>query len=163
MILNSRRTFLKSSFLGTAVIVMSGSALFGAVSPLETLSLIQEDLFPHAKALGTNSFAYLTLILHHSRVSDADKAFIRNGVQWLNEEAVKQYKRIYAKLSPQERQNILQIISKEKWGKNWMHTMLLYIFEATLGDPIYGANKKEAGWKWLHFTAGLPRPKVPLL
>ena len=36
--------------------------------------------------------------------------------------------------------------------------MLLYIFEALLSDPVYGANVNEAGWNWLGYAAGLPRP-----
>lgn len=163
MILNSRRNFLKSSFLGGAVIVMSGSELFGPVSPLDTLTLVQEDLFPHAKKLDVNTLGYLTLILHHSRVSDEDKAFIRNGVQWLNEESLKIYKTTYVKLTSKERQKILQIINIQPWGKNWCATILSYIFEAVTSDPVYGVSKKEAGWEWLEFKAGLPRPKEPLL
>ena len=159
MFLNSRRTFLKSTFLTTAVLVMSGTELFGAVSPLQTISLVQEDLFPHAKKLGINSPDYLVLILQHSRVSDDEKAFLRNGVQWLNEEAVAQYKQTYIQLSSNQRQDILQIVSKEKWGRNWIHKMLTYIMEAMLGDPVYGANKDGAGLKWLNHTTGMPQPK----
>lgn len=163
MHLKSRRNFLKSSFLGGAVIVMSGGELFGAVSPLQTLTLVQEDLFPHAKELGINTSAYLTLILNHTRVSDEDKAFIRNGVQWLNEEALKIYKTTYTKLSPEQRQKLLQIINIHLWGKNWCATILAYIFEAVTSDPVYGVSLRESGWKWLDFKAGLPRPKEPLL
>ena len=158
MFLDSRRTFLKSTFLTTAVLVMSGSELFGAVSPLQTLDVVQEDLFPHVKRLGIDSSLYLTLILNHSRVTDEDKKFIRNGVQWLNEEAVLQHKQTYIKLSETKRQHVLKIIAKERWGKNWIDTMLTYLMEAILGDPIYGANKNGAGWKWLDHTSGLPRP-----
>lgn len=163
MILNSRRNFLKSSFLGGAVIVMSGSELFGAVSAPETLTLVQEDLFPYAKEMNINTSAYLTLILHHSRVADEDKAFIRNGVQWLNEESLKIYNTTYTKLEPSKRQKILQIINIQAWGRSWCATILSYIFEAVTSDPVYGVSKKEAGWKWLDFKAGLPRPKEPML
>lgn len=75
MFLNSRRTFLKSTFLTTAVIVMSGTELFGAVSPLQTISAVHEDLFPYAKKLGINSASYLKLILNHSRITEREKAF----------------------------------------------------------------------------------------
>jgi len=163
MFLNSRRIFLKSTFLTTAVLVMSGNKLFGAVSPLQTITVVQEDLFPQAKKLGIKSSAYITLILHHSRVTDDEKAFLRNGVQWLNEEAVSRYKQTYVKLSSNERQNILKSISKEKWGKNWINKMLTYIMEASLGDPIYGANINAAGWTWLNHVSGLPRPKKAYL
>jgi len=32
-----------------------------------------------------------------------------------------------------------------------------------LGDPIYGGNNKEAGWRWLAFSGGEPRPKKAFL
>lgn len=163
MFSNSRRTFLKKSFLSTAVLVMAGDKLFGAITPLETLVVVQEDLFPYAKELGSNASAYISLILNHSRVTDKEKAFIRNGVQWLNEEAILQYKKLYTQLSPANRQNILQTISNEKWGERWLTTILTYTMEAMLGDPIYGINKNESGWKWLNHTAGIPRPTKALL
>ena len=163
MPLNSRRTFLKTTFFTTAVLVMSGSELFGAVSPIQTMTLVQEDLFPHASELGINSFVYFKIILNHSRVSSDDKEFLRNGVQWLNEEAIKTDKKIYTKLSTKQRQKILYQISKEEWGESWISTILTYIMEATLGDPIYGANKNGAGWRWLNHASGLPRPKKAYL
>ncbi|EQB40492.1 hypothetical protein M947_01455 [Sulfurimonas hongkongensis] len=161
--LKTRRSFLKSSFFTTALIIMPKSELFGAVSTLETISLVQEDLSPSIKKLGINGSSYLSLILHHSRVTDDEKEFLKNGVQWLNEEAVFHYKHPYIKLSPSQRQNVLQIISKQRWGDNWIYTMLSYIMEATLSDPIYGANKNGAGWKWLEHIPGLPQPKEPYL
>ncbi len=163
MILKSRRTFLKTSFLTTAVIVMSGGALFGAINPLETILKAQEDLFPHAKKLGVDVRAYLLIILHHSRVTDEDKTFIRNGAQWLNEEAVTQYNLTYPELSADKRQKILKIVSKERWGESWIHRILTYIMEATFSDKVYGVNKNENGQKLLNFTPGMPRPKEPLL
>ena len=163
MIVNSRRTFLKTSFLTAAVIVMSGNELFGAVYPLDTILIAQEDLFPHAKKLGVDIRAYLLIILHHTRVTDEDKTFIRNGAQWLNEAAVNQYRLTYPELSAQKRQKILKIVSKERWGESWIHIILTYMMEATFSDKVYGVNKNENGQKWLNFTPGMPRPKEPLL
>ena len=163
MLLKSRRNFLKSGFLGGAVFVMSGCELFGVVTPLQTIAQVQLDLFPHAHKNNINTPAYLTSILNHSRVTEDNKTFIRNGVKWLNEEAVEMYKKTYVKLSSQERQEVLKSISEARWGESWIHTMLTYIFEAMLSDPIYGANKNEAGWKWLNFRGGLPRPTKALV
>ena len=163
MFLKARRTFLKNTFFTTALMVMPKSELFGATSLLETISLVQEDLFGSIKELGINSSSYLSLILHHSRVADDEKEFLRNGVQWLNEGAILHYKHPYINLSSSQRQNILQIISKQRWGDNWIYTMLTYIVEATLSDPIYGANRDGAGWKWLEHIPGLPQPKEPYL
>jgi hypothetical protein len=157
--LNSRRTFLKAGFLSSAVFVMSGCELFSITTAQDTIKVLQTDLFPKAKELGVNTSSYISIILHHSRVSEEDKTFIKNGVKWLNEEAVTRHKAIYVKLSATQREEVLRAIVKTQWGESFMYNMNSYLFEAMLGDPIYGGNNKEAGWKWLQFIGGLPRPK----
>lgn len=159
----SRRTFLTTAFFGGGVLVMYGATVFGAVSPMQTIQLVQEDLFPHAKSLGIKTDFYLALILEHSKVTQSEKDFLRNGVQWLNEEAVKIYQKMYLKLSYQERQAVLHAIAKQKWGKQWIDKMLTFIMEATLSDQIYGVNPNSATAKWLGFEAGFPRPKEAYL
>ncbi len=160
---NSRRTFLKAGFLSSAVFVMSGCELFSITTSEDTISVLQTDLFPKAKELGVNTASYISVILHHSRVSEEDKAFIKNGVKWLNEEAVKMHKTTYVKLLLTQREEVLREIVKTEWGESFMYNMNSYLFEAMLGDPIYGGNNKEAGWKWLHFSGGQPRPKEMFL
>ena len=142
---------------------MNGCELFSVVTPKETIELVQRDLFPKAAELGINTFVYMSIVLNHSRISDEDKEFIKNGVRWLNEEAVEKYNTTYTKLTSIQRQETLKDISKVRWGDSWINEMLTYALEATLGDPIYGANKSQAGWKWLQFEGGLPRPKEALL
>lgn len=159
----SRRSFFHTTFLSGLVMVMSNNELFASVTPLQTLAIVQEDLFPKEIITSSNSYAYISIIFKHSRVSADNKQFLRNGTKWLNEEAVKQYKNVYTKLSSKERHNILQIIAEESWGESWIKTVLSYILEASLGDPIYGINKNESGWKWLEHASGLPRPKVMYL
>ncbi|MCX6075757.1 MAG: gluconate 2-dehydrogenase subunit 3 family protein [Campylobacterales bacterium] len=163
MILNSRRIFLKTALFGGAVLVMYGATVFGAVSPMQTMALVQEDLFPHAKSLGIKTEAYLTLILSHSKVTPKEKDFLRNGVQWLNEEAVKMYKKMYSNLSESERQAVLKSIAKYKWGEKWINKMLTYIMEATFSDEIYGVCKNSARAAWLKFETGYPHPKEAYL
>lgn len=167
MLLNSRRTFLKETFLTTAVVVMSGTKLFGAVAPLDTISFVQKDLFPDTAGVPTlkdiNALPYLLLVLQHSRVTDLDKNYIRDGVQWLNEEAVEMYNKTYTQLSASQRQSVLKSITQYMWGETWIKTIMTYIYEAMLCDPIYGGNKNEIGWKWLNHTAGKPRPTKALL
>jgi len=160
---NSRRNFLKTSTLTSAVFIAFGCELFAEATTTQTFALVQDDLFPYSKELGVNSSAYMTLILNHSRVTDEDKEFLKNGVKWLNEEAVAKYKNSYTKLSYSQRQNTLKSISQEKWGESWLDMMLTYILEATFSDRVYGVNPKEAGQKWLGFSNGLPKPKEALL
>ena len=159
MKIKSRRTFFKTTFLTSLIMVTNNNSLFASITPLQTLALVQEDLFPKEMITQANAYAYVSLIFKHSRVSAQDKQFLRNGTKWLNEEAVSKYKKVYTKLSPKERQNILELISSTSWGEAWIKTVLSYILEAVLGDPIYGINKATFGWKWLKHTSGLPRPK----
>jgi hypothetical protein len=163
MYLNSRRIFLKNSFLTTAVLLMSNAKVFGAITPIDTLALVQNDLFPYAKDMEVDTRAYINIILHHTRVTDYNKQYIRNGVQWLNEEAIKIHKKTYTELSQSQRENLLKIISKEDWGESWIKDILTYIMEAMFSDTLYGVNKKKAGQKWLDYHLGLPRPKEALL
>ncbi|PKN14890.1 MAG: hypothetical protein CVU67_03330, partial [Deltaproteobacteria bacterium HGW-Deltaproteobacteria-24] len=94
----TRRVFLKNSFLTVALLVFSKGKLFATVTPLQTIALLQEDLLPLIKQLQSNSALYVLKILNHSHISNADKQFIRNGVKWLNEEAITLYGNTYTKL-----------------------------------------------------------------
>jgi gluconate 2-dehydrogenase gamma chain len=155
----SRRNFLKAGFLSSAVFLMDGCNLFGVTTPIETITVLQTDLFPHAQKLQIKTARYMHIVLNHSRISEEDKQFIKNGVKWLNEEAIQMHKKSYVKLASNERQDVLNAVAKTEWGENFLYNIMSYLFEAMLGDPIYGGNNKEAGWKWLAFTGGEPRPK----
>ena len=159
MTIKSRRTFFQTTFLSTLVMITANNTLFASITPLQTLAVVQEDLFPKEMITKANAYAYVSLVFKHSRVSAEDKQFLRNGTKWLNEEAVAKYNKVYTKLSSKERQEILELISNTSWGESWIKTVLSYIMEAVLGDPLYGVNKDEFGWKWLHHSSGLPRPK----
>lgn len=161
--LSSRRLFLKAGFLSSAVIVMSGCDIFAVTTSRDTIAVVQNDLFPKATELKINTVNYISIILHHSRVTQEDKTFLKNGVKWLNETAVEMYQTTYTKLSSSKRQEVLNAISKTQWGESWIYNMMTYIFEAMLGDPIYGGNNSEAGWKWLAFSGGQPRPTKAFL
>ncbi len=158
MMLVTRRNFLKLGFLSSAVFVMSGCELFSVTTPLHTIRVLQNDLFPKAQELHIETANYIHLLLKSRYISDADKKFLKNGVKWLNETSVEMYKDTYTKLTFTQRQNVLQTISQTKWGDSWLYNMMTYIFEAMFGDPIYGGNTHEAGWKWLAFEGGKPRP-----
>jgi len=142
---------------------MSGCNIFGTVSPTKTIDLAAKDLFPFADELKVDTSAYLTLIFNHSRVTDEEKNFLRNGVKWLNEEAILLYDMVYTKLNATQRENTLKTISQQNWGESWIESILTYTMEAIFSDKIYGVNKEENAHKWLNATMGLPRPKERLL
>ena len=157
--LAKRRNFLRAGVLSSAVIVMSGCSVFGVTTSRDTIAVVQNDLFPKAKELGINTADYITIVYRHHKIPKADKIFLKNGVKWLNETAVEMHKKTYVKLSDEKRQEVLVEIATFEWGESWIDTMLRFIMEASLGDPIYGGNNAEAGWKWLKFTGGQPRAK----
>ncbi|EDZ63656.1 hypothetical protein SMGD1_1666 [Sulfurimonas gotlandica GD1] len=167
MFLNTRRTFLKCTAFSTTALILPHTKLFASATILDTLALAQRDLYgdlesaPGFKEI--NSRAYLSLILTHSRIGEDSKKFITNGATWLEEEAQTLYKTPYTSLSYDERQKTLESTATYKWGESWIDAMLRFIYEAVLGDPIYGINKDSSGWKWLNHVSGLPRPKEPLL
>jgi len=165
--INTRRKFLLAGFAGSIVLLSFNSKIFAGVKVIDTLSQVQDDLFPQTTNVPTkkqiNAKAYLSLMLNHPRVTKTDKDFLKNGVKWLNEESNSLYSKIYTKLDSDKRQEVLRSISKSSWGESFIADNLKFTFEAMLGDPIYGSNKDESGWKWLNHTAGLPRPKEAYL
>jgi len=154
-----RRNFLKAGFLSSAVILTSGCDIFGVTTSRDTIKILQNDLFPKAKDLGINTADYITIVYRQHKIAKRDKEFLKNGVKWLNETAIEMFKQTYTKLSSLQRQEVLREIVTTQWGESWIDTMLRYIMEASLGDPIYGGNNRQAGWKWLDFEGGKPRPK----
>ena len=159
----NKRSFLKLALLGVGI--ASLYSFSWSKVHTDTLALLQEDLFPDInQKLNTrtiNARAYLSYILHHPRVSDDDKRFVKRGVVWMDEEAKRLFGASYMQLSSKRRQEVLAFVAKTQWGESFIETILTYLFEALLGDPVYGINKDEVGWKWLHHTPGLPRPTAP--
>ena len=156
--IKNRRNFLKAGFLSSAVIIMNGCNIFGVTTARETIAVVQNDLFPKAKALGITTADYISIILHHSRITKKDKSFLKNGAKWLNERSAAMYAKAYTAIDADKRQLVLKDIATTPWGERWIDALLRYTFEAAFGDPIYGGNNSEAGWKWLAFTGGAPRP-----
>ena len=163
MTISSRRKFLVAGFFSSAVFLMDGCDLFGVTTPIDTIKVLHYDLFPKATELGIVTASYMHIIFHQSHISDSDKTFIKNGVKWLHEEAIKAYKTPYTKLPIEKRQKILHTIAKTQWGDSFLYNIMGYMFEAILGNPIYGGNNREAGWKWLAFSEGKPPPKKAFL
>lgn len=159
MLYKERRNFLKLGFLSSAIFLTSGSKLFGITNPQESIHLLAYDLFPKAKELGINIPRYMHTVFSHSRITTQEKEFLKNGVKWLNEEAFEMHKNNYKSLSKSKRQEVLHSFAKTQWGENFLDSILRYTLEATLGDPIYGGNNNQAGWRWLEFDTPNPVAK----
>jgi len=171
----SRRLFLKQ--LGTAAI--AGFFPFSAcrttqnfpsgripelLNETEWLNLfaVQDILLPSAEnspgAREINAAAYLQWVISDTSLDPADTQFLKNGLTWLDEEAQKSFGQGFSLLNTEQANQLLREISGMGWGERWLSMMLLYLFEALLTDPVYGANPDGTGWKWLGHFPGLPRP-----
>jgi gluconate 2-dehydrogenase gamma chain len=159
-----RRNLLK--WMAAAPVAWS-LPLCGAVpdTPLwRTLEAVQEHLWPSAAdapsaaSIGATSYLYRTM--RHSSFDFEIRDFIFLGAGWADDEAVNVYGKSFAALGTEERERVCRILLNEYVrGEAWLSTLLTYTLEALLSDPIYGANRDEAGWKWLHHVPGSPRPR----
>lgn len=147
-----------------SIFIFSKTKTFAKVKPLDTLEVLCSDLLPISKDLDCNSPFYIkNIILNHSRIDDDTKKFIRNGIKWLNEDSLEKYSSFYENLSKDKREEVLKYISEFKWGDNFIYTILKYIMESALGDPIYQINTKQSAWLWLEHESGYPRPSKAFL
>lgn len=136
--------------------------------PWLTLSEVQEHLFPRHSNINNaesspgakdiNAIGYLHTMLHTSDADVDERKFIIKGVSWLDGMANTMAGAPFVKLNKINRERVLKKISESDTGETWLSTLLRYIFEALLTDPVYGGNTNSIGWKWLEHQPGFPRP-----
>ena len=127
-----------------------------------TLDVLQQHLFPtelnSPGAHEINAIGYLKFIVSEHTQDKNEREFILKGTEWLDDMSHQIMKKTFLSLDERQRETVLKRIVKSQAGENWLSTVLLYITEALLADPVYGGNSHEAGWRWLDHTAGYPRP-----
>jgi len=135
--------------------------------PFQTIAAVQRDLFPGGGTAPSpqliKAIDYLAGVLNDPYVDDDTKRFLSDGARWLNERTGEDFGSAYYRLTPAQREEILQWLSGTPWGESWLWSLVSYLFEALLCDPVYGANTHEAGWRWLGHEPGYPRPKAALI
>jgi len=135
--------------------------------PYQTIAVVYRDLFPGKGQVPSPHFLkaidYLGGVMADPYVDEASKRFIKNGAGWLNDKAKEGFGKPYYHLEAEKRQELLHSVADTTWGANWLWTLFSYLFEALLCDPVYGANTHEAGWHWLDFIPGYPRPERAII
>ena len=125
--------------------------------PWLTISKVQEHLLPSEDnfvgAKEMNALHYLK-----SNVTGEKLAFIKKGSSKINEVAKEQYGEYFVLLSEKKRERIIEKFTDTSFGEGWLSMLLSFIFEALLGDPVYGGNPEEKGWKSLEHQGGFPLP-----
>lgn len=136
--------------------------------PWLTLSEVQEHLFPRSANINNdesspgakdiNAIGYLYTMLHTFDADIDEQKFIIKGISWLDGMANTMAGAPFLKLNKINRERVLKTISESDTGETWLSTLLRYIFEALLTDPVYGGNTNSMGWQWLEHQPGFPRP-----
>lgn len=130
--------------------------------PWLTLGAVQHHLFPQEKdSPGAEDIHALEYLQGMMNTPDFDKEkhmLIHNGVGWLNDFSHKQYSKNFIQLDFKSKEKILRRIESSRMGSRWLSTLLTYLIEALLTDPVYGGNPEGIGWKWLQHQPGFPRP-----
>lgn len=130
--------------------------------PWRTLAEVQQHLLPPAQdtpgASDIHAVIYLHNTLENSAADGDDRAFIVNGVGWLNDLAQKRHQQSFVTLDVAQREILLRQIEQSRAGERWLSLLLTYLLEALLADPVYGGNPGGIGWKWLEHQPGFPTP-----
>ena len=135
----------------------------------KTIVAVQNHLFPvetnngkriSPGAKDVNSQAYLYAVLSDPHRDNADRLLVKDGLIELQDICWKKHQQLFIDLSQQQREASLRTFENTPNGTPWIMTVLGYVFEALLVDPVYGGNPDGIGWKWLEHQAGLPRPTM---
>ncbi|MDP2833594.1 MAG: gluconate 2-dehydrogenase subunit 3 family protein [Pseudomonadota bacterium] len=158
----SRRRFLIAAAGGLAALFAPAGTLAATANPWPVLAAAQDHLFPSEPgapgAREIRALAYLQGVLADPRGDREEQRFILKGVDWLEDLSRQRHKVSFVDLDPVRREQVLREVAGSGKGENWISTLLLYLCEALLTDPVYGGNPDGIGWAWLEHQPGFPRP-----
>ncbi|QKI88112.1 gluconate 2-dehydrogenase subunit 3 family protein [Thiomicrorhabdus xiamenensis] len=140
----------------------------GAESPLQdpwlSLDAVQNHLFPASESgLSAKQFKaldYLQSKFERPLADHEEQQFLFQGVGWLNDLSISDYRRRFAALDYAEKEALLQKIVKSRAGENWLSLIIDNLIEALVTDPVYSGNPDGAGWKSVGQIPGFPRPQA---
>jgi len=124
-----------------------------------TIAAVQEHMFPEGSELPSaremNATQFLFETVSHKTYDKDIRAFVIEGVKELQ---IRE-KGKFASMNTKEKEKALRAYEESSYGRNWLSRIMTLTMEGMFGDPIYGSNVKESGWKALHAFGGQPRPK----
>lgn len=171
----SRRTLLKAAAGATAVAAapaftqVSASAWerFSAAitqGEWQTLDAVYQHVLPSSPsgpgAKEIQATFYLYQLVHEQPTAQAEIDFVYQGVGWLEGYTNKRYQQRFAELTNDEKEQVLQGISRSQAGTNWLNMLIVNLYEAMLAPPAYGGNPDGIGWQWLEHQMGFPLPEA---
>jgi len=152
--------------VGVAVLVGVAAKKYASANNASTqtykvFEAVIEHMFADSDGYVTsqlNVIGYFKAVLSDQRIDIESRNNLINGARWLDESADETYDKDFISLSTEQKEALLKQVSMLRWGDNWLYKIMGYYFETTFSDPIYGGNVNGAGWKWLEFQPGFPRP-----
>lgn len=132
----------------------------------QIIQKVQNVLFPDdgngPSCNDIKAFNHIIWVLSDQRKNLDSIKYIIDGMDWTEDTAVETYGRSFIELNNKEVEDLVKIISEEKWGQSWLSIILTLIFEALALDPIYNVNSNSVGWEWLGQFVGSPRPTTSI-
>ena len=126
----------------------------------KTIQAVQEHLFPEGSkipsARSMRVTQYLFDAIGHESYDKDIRAFVIEGAKELE---IREKGR-FVSLSRVKKEYALRSYEKTNYGSNWLGRIMTLTMEGMFGDPVYGSNTKESGWKALNAYGGQPRPKT---
>jgi gluconate 2-dehydrogenase gamma chain len=165
----SRRRFLLAAAGGSLAMLFpllstDATARARRAEPWPLIAAVQDILFPsEPEAPGAreiNALGYLRGVLAEPRHDREESRLILKGADWLDDLSRQRHRTGFLALADNQREQMLHEIAASEKGEHWLSTLLFYICEALLTDPVYGGNPNGIGWAWLGHTPGFPRPTV---
>jgi len=173
----SRRSFLLSggAALTVGAVIATVPPVLSAQSTRNTtrsgftlkqkqiLAAVTEHLFPKGVdspgATDIHAVTYLEAAIFRQGFAASTRNFIMNRAQTLHEASMERFDLAFHELEHDQRETLLTyVVDRTRWGADWISSLLSYLLEAMLSDPVYGGNPDGIGWKWLEHRPGFPRP-----
>lgn len=126
------------------------------------LTAVQSHLLPSEidspGAQDVHATQYLELALTGSDINPAHQGQIKRGIVALESLSNEKNGTAFISLSTTQREDLLRDFEDTEDGYEWLRTVMGYTIEAYLGDPAYGGNTDELGWRATGHSPGVPRP-----
>lgn len=123
----------------------------------DTLTAVVDRIIPKDEdpgALDAHVPDYIDAMLMTDAMSDMKKNFIP-GLAALERRAQRMFQKPFPQCTPPQQDELLTLFkeSPEKSGEaRWYEMLLVLVLEGFLGDPSYGGNRGEVGWKLVGFN-----------
>ena len=116
------------------------------------LAAAVDRVLPGAVLAG--ALSYIDYCVTHPPFEFAAKEF-DTAALLLDRTAQQRYKKTFAGLAPSEQDLVLKefqlgnVKGKHFNGKDWLKRLVTLTVESFLGDPKYGGNQGEVGWRFI--------------